>query len=69
MSAHQLHGMLGVTYKAAWFMAHWIRVKSKAMMNLMGSYRSAGRSEWSNPARENPDPRRPIRYLPAYHPY
>jgi transposase-like protein len=25
MSAHQLHRMLGVTYKAAWFMAHRIR--------------------------------------------
>src|SRR5947207_13526387 len=25
MSAHQLHRMLGVSYKAAWFMAHRIR--------------------------------------------
>src|SRR5690606_28386886 len=25
MSAHQLHRMLGVTYKTAWFMAHRIR--------------------------------------------
>jgi hypothetical protein len=25
MSAHQLHRMLGVAYKAAWFMAHRIR--------------------------------------------
>src|SRR5713226_4162047 len=25
MSAHQLHPMLGVTYKSAWFMAHRIR--------------------------------------------
>jgi transposase-like protein len=25
MSAHQLHRMLGVTYKSAWFMAHRIR--------------------------------------------
>ncbi len=25
MSAHQLHRMLGITYKAAWFMAHRIR--------------------------------------------
>src|SRR5690349_7535140 len=25
MSAHQLHRMLGVTYKAAWFMAHRLR--------------------------------------------
>lgn len=25
MSAHQLHRMLGVTYKTAWFMNHRIR--------------------------------------------
>ena len=25
MSSHQLHRMLGVTYKTAWFMAHRIR--------------------------------------------
>jgi len=25
MSAHQLHRMLGITYKTAWFMAHRIR--------------------------------------------
>ncbi|MFK5073460.1 IS1595 family transposase, partial [Klebsiella pneumoniae] len=25
LSAHQLHRMLGVTYKTAWFMAHRIR--------------------------------------------
>jgi len=29
MSAHQLHRMLGVTYKSAWFMAHRIRYGMK----------------------------------------
>jgi transposase-like protein len=29
MSAHQLHRMLGVTYKSAWFMAHRIREAMK----------------------------------------
>lgn len=29
MSAHQLHRMLGVTYKSAWFMAHRIRESMK----------------------------------------
>ena len=40
MSAHQLHRMLGVTYKTAWFMAHSIR---EAMMDdspePMGGFR------------------------------
>ncbi|MGE4064319.1 MAG: IS1595 family transposase [Rhodospirillaceae bacterium] len=34
MSAHQLHRMLGVTYKTAWFMAHRIR---EAMTPAKGS--------------------------------
>ena len=29
MSAHQLHRMLGITYKSAWFMAHRIRYAMK----------------------------------------
>jgi transposase-like protein len=33
MSAHQLHRMLGVTYKTAWFMAHRIR---EAMKDVVG---------------------------------
>jgi len=33
MSAHQLHRMLGVTYKSAWFMAHRIRY-AMAQLNL-----------------------------------
>jgi transposase-like protein len=31
MSAHQLHRMLGVTYKSAWFMAHRIRYAMKQL--------------------------------------
>ena len=31
MSAHQMHRMLGVTYKTAWFMAHRIREAMKDM--------------------------------------
>lgn len=33
MSAHQLHRMLGITYKSAWFMAHRIRY-AMAELNL-----------------------------------
>src|ERR1700730_2599804 len=29
MSAHQLHRMLGITYKSAWFMAHRVREAMK----------------------------------------
>src|SRR5487761_2564502 len=34
VSAHQLHRMLGITYKSAWFMAHRIR---EAMAPLKGT--------------------------------
>jgi len=33
MSAHQLHRMLGVTYKSAWFMAHRIREAMAPLKN------------------------------------
>lgn len=36
MSAHQLHRMLGVTYKTAWFMAHRIREAMKTDGGPMG---------------------------------
>ena len=39
MSAHQLHRMLGVTYKTAWFMAHRIR---EAMREPIPEPRSMG---------------------------
>ena len=38
ISAHQLHRMLGITYKSAWFMAHRIReaMKEKAFAGPLG---------------------------------
>ena len=36
MSAHQLHRMLGVTYKTAWFMAHRIREAMRDNPDLSG---------------------------------
>lgn len=39
ISAHQLHRMLGVTYKTAWFMAHRIREAMKAEAGTL-SYRA-----------------------------
>jgi len=34
ISAHQLHRMLGITYKSAWFMAHRIRHAMKETIDL-----------------------------------
>lgn len=39
ISSHQLHRMLGVTYKTAWFMSHRLRA---AMAPLVGSERPLG---------------------------
>ena len=36
VSAHQLHRMLGVTYKTAWFMAHRLREAMKQEPSVMG---------------------------------
>ena len=37
ISAHQLHRMLGITYKSAWFMAHRIRESMRpAIVSPMG---------------------------------
>ncbi len=36
MSSHQLHRMLGVTYKTAWFMSHRLREAMKSDGGLMG---------------------------------
>lgn len=37
MSSHQLHRMLGITYKSAWFMTHRIREAMKSEGGLMGT--------------------------------
>jgi transposase-like protein len=43
MSAHQLHRMLGVTYKTAWFMAHRIREAMKEDVKSAGPLGGAGK--------------------------
>jgi transposase-like protein len=52
MSAHQLHRMLGVTYKSAWFLAHRIREamtsKSKAPMGGKGQQVQADETYYGN---------------------
>ncbi|MER8561349.1 IS1595 family transposase [Mesorhizobium sp. M0578] len=44
MSAHQLHRMLGVTYKTAWFMAHRIREAMKEDVKSSGSLGGEGKT-------------------------
>ena len=43
MSAHQLHRMLGVTYKTAWFMAHRIREAMKEDVKSAGPIGGEGK--------------------------
>ena len=44
MSAHQLHRMLGVTYKTAWFMAHCIREAMKEDVSSSGPIGGEGKT-------------------------
>lgn len=44
MSAHQLHRMLGVTYKTAWFMAHRIREAMKEGTESSGPLGGEGKT-------------------------
>jgi transposase-like protein len=44
MSAHQLHRMLGVTYKTAWFMTHRIREAMKEDVASSGPIGGAGKT-------------------------
>ena len=44
MSAHQLHRMLGVTYKTAWFMAHRIREAMKEDVSKSGPIGGEGKT-------------------------
>ena len=37
VSAHQIHRMIGVTYKTAWFMCHRVREAMKSAGGLLGS--------------------------------
>jgi len=44
MSAHQLHRMIGVTYKTAWFMAHRIREAMKEDVQSSGPIGGEGKT-------------------------
>jgi len=67
MSAHQLHRMLGVTYKTAWFMAHRIReaftVQNVGQIGGGGKIVEADETYWGN---AKPIRRRPGRRAGGY---
>src|SRR5712664_2025295 len=44
MSAHQLHRMLGVTYRSAWFMAHRIREAMRPKIGSLAPFGEGGGS-------------------------
>ena len=57
MSAHQLHRMLGVTYKTAWFMAHRIReaMSTDGLGGKMDGTVEADETYWgTEPGEKNP---------------
>ena len=58
ISSHQLHRMLGVTYKTAWFMTHRIReaMTDPGMAPLGGSGKVVEADETYHGRRENPKP-------------
>ena len=47
MSAHELHRLLGITYKSAWFLAHRIR----AAMDGGKKVQANGRQRWTSASR------------------
>lgn len=58
MSAHQLHRMLGVTYKTAWFMAHRIRALVEPLQGKWSRQFSEMRHRWQSlhPENDKPEP-------------
>ncbi len=51
MSAHQLHRMLGVTYKTAWFLCHRIREAMADEEPIRMVARSAAKTKSSRPTK------------------
>ena len=62
MSAHQLHRMLGVTYKTAWFMCHRIRyaMEQPAFRQLTGTVEADETYIGGKPRRSNKKPQAPL---------
>ena len=65
ISAHQLHRMLGVTYKTAWFMAHRLREAMKQEPSVMGGEGGTVEVDETYIGRDKsvPKSRTPIRHM------
>lgn len=65
VSAHQLHRMLGVTYKTAWFMAHRLREAMKQDNGPLGGEGSTIEADETYIGRDKsvPKSRTPIRHM------
>lgn len=62
ISSHQLHRMLGITYKSAWFMTHRIReaLKDPVFANQLGGkgrFVEADETYWGNKGKQRPGAR------------
>jgi transposase-like protein len=61
ISSHQIHRMLGVTYKSAWFMTHRIREAMKpengGLMGTGGGVVEADETYWGNNGKKRPGAR------------
>ena len=58
MSAHQLHRMLGITYKSAWFMAHRLRYAMQDAVMLLDGIVEVRRNlhRWPSSTSGSPGP-------------
>ena len=69
MSAHQLHRMLGVTYKTAWFMSHRIReaMRDGSLAPMGGNGGTVEADETYFGKQENPQPSKQRKGRPYIH--
>jgi transposase-like protein len=69
MSAHQLHRMLGVTYKTAWFMSHRIReaMRDGSLAPMGGDGGTVEADETYFGKQENPQPSKQRKGRPYIH--
>ncbi len=70
ISAHQLHRMMGITYKTAWFMCHRIREAMREDVKSSGPLGGSGKTvevdeTYSSASRPIPSPHRTVAAVPT----